>query len=309
MSISFVTWNINKSNYGDISIYLTDLLKKQAPDTLTFFESENLVDADIEKLGYSKIKLHNLDNSKKAIKVFLKNNSDYEINNKYHFAELVVNETKALTSSGEVKNYLVEESKIIRRIERTATLEAFEVKNIKTNEVFLYVALHIPSKINYDEYDQFQLAINYKKYTTTRAEEYDNKVLVAGDFNMAPFERGMTEPMGFFAFQNNNEVRPKTENIIGTRQLSFYNPCWRLLGDYDTTSKSFRAGGSFFYEKSRKRKTKTWHLFDQIIMTKKLFNLFDNDSLSLYETSTLANDIKDSKKVIDHLPLCFTINL
>jgi len=309
MSISFVTWNINKSSYADISIYLTDILKKHSPDTLTFFESENLVETDIEKLGYSKIKLTSLEPSKKVIKMFLKDKSNYEINNKYNFTELVVNELKSLTLSPQVKDYLVEESKIIRRIEKTATLEAFEIKNTKTKERFLYVALHIPSKINYDEYDQFQLAMNYKKYITNRAEEYGNKVLVAGDFNMAPFERGMTEPMGFFAFQNNNEVNPAIEHILGNRQLSFYNPCWRLLGDYDTASKSFRAGGSFFYEKSRKRKAKTWHLFDQIIMTKNLFNFFDNDSLSLFETTILSNDVKDPKKTIDHLPLCFTLKL
>jgi len=309
MSLSFVTWNINKSSYADISIYLTDILKKHSPDTLTFFESENLVDTYIEKLGYSKVKLTSLEPSKKVIKMFLKDKSDYEVNNKYNFTELVVNEVKSLTLSNQVRDYLVEESKIIRRIERTATLEAFDIKNTKTKEKFLYVALHIPSKLYYDEYDQFQLAINYKKYITNRAEEYGNKVLVAGDFNMAPFERGMTEPMGFFAFQNNNDVNPAIEHIVGSRQLSFYNPCWRLLGDYNTTSKSFRAGGSFFYEKSRKRKTKTWHLFDQIIMTKNLFNLFDNDSLSLFETATLSDDIKDSKKTIDHLPLCFTLKL
>ncbi len=309
MSISFVTWNINKSNYSDINPYLTDILSKQSPDTLTFFESENLVDTDIEKLGYSKIKLHNLEKSKKSIKMFLNNKSEYEIKNKYDFTELVVNETKATVFSSEVKSYLIEEAKIIRRIERIATLEAFEIKNLTTQEIFLYVALHIPSKMNYDEYDQLQLAFNYKKYITTRAAEYDNKILVAGDFNMAPFEKGMTEPMGFFALPSNRHVQPQTENIMGSRQLSFYNPCWRLLGDYNTISKSFRTGGSFFYEKSRKRKAKTWHLFDQIIMTKNLFDLFDNDSLCLFETIMLSDDIENPNKIIDHLPLCFTLKL
>jgi hypothetical protein len=309
MSISFVTWNINKGNYSDISLYLTDILDKQSPDTLTFFESENLVDSDIENLGYSKIKLTSLEPSKKVIKMFQKNKLNYEINNKYDFTELIVDEIKTLTLSNDLRDYLFEESKIIKRIEKVSTLEAFEIKNKKTNDVFLYVALHIPSKLYYDEYDQFQLAINYKKNITNRAGEYGNKVLVAGDFNMAPFDRGMTEPMGFFAFQNNNDVNQTIGHIVGSRQISFYNPCWRLLGDYDTTSKKFRAGGSFFYEKSRNRKTKTWHLIDQIIMTKNLFNVFDHDSLCLFETTTLFDDIKDSKKRIDHLPLCFTLKL
>lgn len=309
MSISFVTWNINKSSYSDIESYLNDIIIKKNPDTLTFFESENLLDTDIEKLGYSKIKLHNVDNAKKTIKMFLRNKCDYEITNKYDFTEVLVSETKLSSLSNDGKNYLVEESKIIRRIEKTATLETFEIKNTKTKELFLYVALHIPSKLYYDEYDQFQLALNYKKYITARAEEYNNRILVAGDFNMAPFDKGMTEPMGFFAFQDINEVRQQKEFIVSSKQLSFYNPCWRLFGDYDKALKESRNCGSFFYEKSTKRKSKTWHLFDQIIMTKNMYDFFDNDSLSLFETTTISNDIKDSKKRIDHLPLCFSLKL
>ncbi len=309
MSISFITWNINKGTFSEISLYLREILKKQRSETLTFFEAENLVDSDIEGMGYTKIKLASVEPSKKVIKMFIKNDSDYIIENKYDFTQLVVNEIKFLPINREMKDYLVEESKIIRRIEKTATLEAFEIKNSKSKDFFLFVAIHIPSKLYQDEYDQFQSAINYKKYITARAEEYGNKILVAGDFNMAPFERGMTEPMGFFAFQNNNDVNPDIEHVLGSRQLSFYNPSWRLLGDYDIGSKSFREGGSFFYEKSKKRKTNTWHLFDQIIMTKNLFNSFDHNSLVLLETTNLSQDIKNPQKKIDHLPLCFTINI
>lgn len=308
MSISFVTWNINKSDYLEISLYLTDILK-QNPDTLTFFEAENLKDIDIENLGYSKIKLNSVEPSKKTIKLFVKKQLNYEINNVYNFTETLVNETQSLTSTSEGRDYLIEESRIIRRIERTVTLEAFEIKNIKTKEVFLYVPLHFPSKLYYDEYDQLQQAINYKKYITSRGEKYDNKILVAGDFNMTPFEKGMTEPMGFYALQNNKDVDSNIVEILGSRQVQFYNPCWRLLGDYSAVSRSFRTGGSFFYEKSRNRKAKTWHLIDQIIMTKNLIKSFDNDSLQLFEMDTIIEDMKDSKKTIDHLPLCFTLNL
>lgn len=309
MEISFITWNINKASYTDISVYLDDILKKQVPETLTFFESENLTDADVEWHGYTKVTLVNVEPSKKAIKMFLKNNSIYEVNNKYNFTEVLVTEMKSLIVNKEVKDYLIEESNVLRRLERTTTLETFEIKNTKTGEMFLYVALHIPSKIYNDDYDQLQQAINYKKYATSRADEYDYKILVAGDFNMTPFERGMTEPMGFFAFQNSDAVRTSIEDVIGSRQLSFYNPCWRLLGDYDTKAKLFRAGGSYYYEKSRKRKSKTWHLFDQIIMTKNLCSTFDNDSLRLYENTAISEDIKDPNKTVDHFPLCFTFKI
>jgi exonuclease III len=270
MSLSFITWNINKANYSEIEDYLNDILKKCNPEALTFFESEKLIDSEIEKKGYKKIKLHDVEHSKKVVKTFIRTNSDYIIKNKYNFTELVVNETKSLKTNQEVKSYLIEESKVIRRIEKVSTLEAFEVKNNKTDESLLYVAIHFPSKLFQNEFEQFQNAINYKKYITSRGEEYGNKILIAGDFNMAPFEKGMTEPMGFFAFQNNNDVRSEIEHVLGSRQLSFYNPCWRLLGDYNQKTRKFRNGGSFYYEKSSKRSSKTWHLFDQIIFTKKV---------------------------------------
>lgn len=208
-----------------------------------------------------------------------------------------------------MKTYIVEELVKISRTELVSTLEAFEIRNEKTNNTFLYIAIHIPSKVYQDEYDQFQSTINYKKYITGRAMEYDYKVLVAGDFNMSPYEKGMTEPMGFFAFPNKEDVRPKPELILTTRELSFYNPCWRLLGDYNVKSRLYRTNGSFFYGKSTNRKLKTWHLFDQVIFPRNFIDWFDQDSLSIIENSAILADIADPKKSIDHLPLYFSVIL
>lgn len=309
MSLSFITWNINKANYQDIENYFNDILAECNPDTITFFESENLADSEIEKKGYKKIVLNQVEPSKKVIKTFLKENTDYEITNKYNFTELIVNETKLIETQDEVKDYLVEESKIIRRIEKISTLEAYDVKNKKTGENLSFVAIHFPSKVYQNDIEQLQNATNYKKLISARSEEYDNKILIAGDFNMAPYEKGMTEPMGFFAFQNNIDVKDEIEHVLGSRQLSFYNPCWRLLGDYDIKNEEFRAGGSYFYGKSTKRTSRTWHLFDQIIFTKKVFDLFDHKSLRLFENDLINMHVIDKYKTIDHLPLSFSVEL
>jgi exonuclease III len=306
MALSLISWNINGSNFSEIEDYVNEILALTNVDIFIFFEGANIVDNSLSLLKYEAVTLHNVDSSKKAIKIFIKSGINYEISNLNNFSEIVSKDINIKSINSLTQAFVVEEVNVIRRIERISTLETFQVKNITNSKSFLLAAIHMPSKLYQDDFDQLQSAINYKKSIIGKAAEFKNKIIITGDFNMAPYEKGMTEPMGFFTFQNENQVRDKHEYIFG-RQLSFYNPCWRLMGDYNIKKRTNRTGGSFFYSTTKKRKLMTWHLIDQVIMTKNMVTDFDQDSLEIVETDLLLKDLIDSSKKIDHLPLHFTL--
>ncbi|GAB3307855.1 hypothetical protein [Hymenobacter tenuis] len=181
---------------------------------------------------------------------------------------------------------------------------------------YLLASVHFPSKKEQDEVSQLQIAHSYKAKLLATAMDipnpYENRIIVVGDFNMNPFDAGMIEPLGFHALGNRDQANLTTLRHYDATPI-FYNPCWALLGDHHPTHTDRRTGGSFYYGSSSSRRL-FWHLFDQVIVSQKMVDLFKPSSLSLIEIPTLlkemtSNITREKALYADHFPLTFTLKL
>jgi len=129
--------------------------------------------------------------------------------------------------------------------------------------------------------------------------------MVIGDFNMDPFEPGMTSAFGFHAIMVKNEVR--TSRVVQGRDYSmFYNPMWGKFGD-----RTAGAAGTHYYSAS-KPVTQFWHMFDQVLLRRSLMdNLVDLDILTgaADHSFTTAAGKPGGKSGSDHFPILVALDL
>lgn len=130
-------------------------------------------------------------------------------------------------------------------------------------------------------------------------EKKTDKLIVLGDFNMNPFDRGMNLPMGF------NAMMTKTCVTLGYRTFQnksydfYYNPMWGLFGDntdgpagtiYDTSSQ-----GPY-----------GWNMLDQVVIHHSIVGLFHSVKI-LTEAGTESlmnrNGRPDADNASDHFPI------
>lgn len=172
----------------------------------------------------------------------------------------------------------------------------------------LLSAVHLQSKLHCTETEQLILAIR----TAESLHDFSLKnptipMMVAGDFNMNPFEPGMISSDGFFALMDKDLVKKSQDGkkIQGRDTKPLYNPLWNTLGDLTSGPK-----GSFFYQKSTPVNY-FWNIFDQVLFSHHLVESIEDviliDQLS---TGSLAdaNGMPCKKSASDHFPLYFKIN-
>ena len=74
----------------------------------------------------------------------------------------------------------------------------------------LIVAVHLPSKLNYQDKDQALLCPRYAEFIREAEKEVGHcRTLIVGDFNMNPFEEGVVSSEGFHALMDRGLVRKK----------------------------------------------------------------------------------------------------
>jgi hypothetical protein len=150
---------------------------------------------------------------------------------------------------------------------------------------------------------------------TVRLVEKDvnhTRTVLIGDFNMDPFDPGMTAPRGFHAMISVELTRTVPLRASRGRTNCFYNPTWSLFGDRSFAEtatgvrKPLRAPGSYFYDDSREPTHHFWHVFDQVLVRPDLIpHLRWVQPLTTDGTDeflTAAGRI-DEKRFSDHLPL------
>jgi exonuclease III len=126
-----------------------------------------------------------------------------------------------------------------------------------------------------------------------------NRLIVMGDFNMNPFDRGMNLAAGL------NAMMTKACASVGTRRHLdkdydlYYNPMWSLLGDLSD------GPPGTIYNTSR-RGPYGWSMLDQVILSHSVVGLFGGVRII---TTTDANSLldrngrPDSRNASDHLPV------
>ena len=174
---------------------------------------------------------------------------------------------------------------------------------------FLLVAVHLPSKLYEEEYDQVAMCININR-RIERAEDSvgHTRTILVGDFNLDPFESAIVGAEGLHATMDRNIAKKGYRSVKGERYKYFYNPMWNSLGD-----ESKGPPGTYYYDTGR-YKNYYWHTFDQVLIRPELLEYFKYDKLNVIteingRSLVLENGMPDHRLASDHLPLVFEINI
>jgi len=130
-------------------------------------------------------------------------------------------------------------------------------------------------------------------------EKKNSKLILLGDFNMNPFERGMNLASGLNAMMTKTCVESGFRTHLGKSYDFYYNPMWSLFGDnsdgpagtiYDTSSQ-----GPY-----------GWSMLDQVIIHHSIVSLFDSVKIltEAGEISLMSRKRRpDANNASDHFPI------
>ena len=183
----------------------------------------------------------------------------------------------------------------------------------------LFGGIHLSSKQTLPaEYDRASLG----REITDVVKGLENKLghcntIIAGDFNMNPFELGMCQHDAFNAVMSQEIALTKERKVTGsgtnTHSLHpyFYNPMWSFMGDLS----KYPPGTHYWYDNSRQNNFR-WNTYDQILLRPCLIPNFVSTSLEIIETDNTGKKLIDTatktrsnKQLFDHLPIFLTLDL
>ena len=180
---------------------------------------------------------------------------------------------------------------------------------LRGRQSLLLVGVHLPSKLRATVEDQTGFARRVAK-EILRIEERatHTRTVVFGDFNMNPFEPGMTAHDSFHAVMDRRIAEQKSRVWKGETSQFFYNPMWKLMGDSSTPALGthfFRKGGLVEY---------FWHTLDQVLIRPSLLPFVRDEDVRIVRklgTNELLNDKSPFIRTehSDHLPITFKLNL
>ena len=183
-------------------------------------------------------------------------------------------------------------------------------------EVLLGV-VHFFDRRNYSQQSQTILACR-ESATLNEAEISAGHARTAlfGDFNMNPYELGMTTSDGFGAMMTRDLTTRHTgpEAATGHGPKRFYNPSWARMGrdaEFPT--------GTYYWDVGSNPENVFWHHLDQVIVRPDLFRTFRDESFRILKSlpGVEGNEITliQSKRkhwklrYSDHLPIMFSLDL
>jgi hypothetical protein len=104
--------------------------------------------------------------------------------------------------------------------------------HLPTREEFLLCALHLPSKLYMGEIDLGRESVQLNSFIRDEEEKAGHsKTVVVGDFNMNPFQSGLTLADGFNAVMTRDVALQGGRRLSGRKYPFFYNPMWNHFGD------------------------------------------------------------------------------
>lgn len=174
----------------------------------------------------------------------------------------------------------------------------------------LIVAVHLPSKINWDDQSQSSLCgVLSQDIRRIEANVGHQRTFVVGDFNMNPFEAGILDVHGLNAEATRAKIRTGSRRSHGRDYAYFYNPMWNFFGD------ATRGPSGTFHYRSSQPVRMSWNMYDQLLLRPELLSCFDITELEILtddgESSflTARSGVPGAKGGSDHLPLLFKLNL
>ena len=164
----------------------------------------------------------------------------------------------------------------------------------------LLASVHLIDPINnsLDARNQFanQVADRIRKEEELRNHK---RTIVIGDFNLEPYDLGLTGVFGFNAIECRQVIHESESRTVQTVEIPyFYNPMWNLLGDLNG-----RSAGTFYMGPGDGTRT-CWRMLDQILVRRALLGK-DGPQVSILQTSELLtrNGRPSASVASDHLPI------
>nr|WP_176699608.1 endonuclease/exonuclease/phosphatase family protein [Neobacillus massiliamazoniensis] len=159
---------------------------------------------------------------------------------------------------------------------------------------------HIFSKSMKDENDYTSKV--GRMINMIEAKESENKsdyTLLAGDFNMNPFEKGMLQGGSFHAFPTVHEAKKNKRTVDEEVYKMFYNPMWKYFGGNNGVPGTYYTTPTHTYGLY-------WNIFDQVLYRPCLMDVVDNIEI---KTKIKGKDLIEENKILvsDHLPLYFKL--
>lgn len=192
--------------------------------------------------------------------------------------------------------------------DRGMTVWALKAPKLAPTEVSLAV-VHLPSKMG-GETDA-TLAVNASLVAADLARYEDERckhrnTVVVGDFNMNPFDPGMTMVRGFQAVTTRHLAERKRVRKQGGKSYhGFYNPMWGLFGD-----RTPGPAGSHFWRKSRTGNP--WSMLDQVLVRKGVIDHLKGLEILAHDgvqSLTAADKAPSKDHLSNHLPILFSLDI
>ena len=180
------------------------------------------------------------------------------------------------------------------------------------NGIILVAGVHLPSKLCRDEDTQATLSIDHIEDINLQQEQLElTQVMVFGDFNMNPFDKGMTDVKGFNSVSD--KITAKKIRKFNAREYErFYNPTFSLLGDFIPTIGTQKVAGTYYLKSLKSVNEHHWNIIDSVLLKGKIIDALDLTTIQIIQQTksyNLVNLHKNKLLLTDHLPLLFKLNI
>ncbi len=184
--------------------------------------------------------------------------------------------------------------------------QVFRVRGKPFQKALITVA-HLRSKLRANPADQESHAINLVKTIRFWEQRLNiDRTIVVGDFNMNPFERGLTGARELHAVMTRTKAGERTRQFDDEDFPFFYNPMWSLFGD-----RTHGPAGTY-YAGPDGAVSYFWEMFDQVLLRPSLMDgledlrILDHDGV---ESLLTKNGLPDKENGSDHLPILFRLSM
>lgn len=176
-------------------------------------------------------------------------------------------------------------------------------------ENYMVVGVHLDSPASYpDSSDRYTCAKDEYSTINVYREKYNvKKVVIIGDFNMNPYDRGMISELSFKATHCKKTAKLKSKKEY------LFNPSWKIFTNDLTVDENKPPGTIHYVPRTKDSDVNYWHVFDQVLVSPSLYSAYLDsfDVITEWNNVKLLNEesIPDRTKYSDHLPITYTIEI
>jgi len=171
---------------------------------------------------------------------------------------------------------------------------------------FLFAAVHLPSKLNWDPSSQTtQASIMAEEIRKEEQRRGHRRTILCGDLNMNPFEDGVVQAAGLHAMMTRATANARSRTVQEREYPFFYNPMWGFFGDRTegpAGTHYYRHFGQLSYE---------WNILDQVLFRPEALPWFQGDVEIVTEIGDTdlrdANGRPNQEIGSDHFPIVFRL--